>query len=218
MKKKYFPIFIEIESYPALVIGGGKVAARKVGNLLEFGATDITVVSPVICPEMKSLISQNRLKYIEKKYKRGMARKYRIVFSATGDPVAEKRIYKDCVGRGVLLNVADAPELCNFIMPATVKRGDLIAAISTQGVAPFYAKSVKEKIADLLPPVESKIIRFAGEFRRRLLKLNELTQSEKNAMFERFLSTNWTKLLSRKSESAAEKTLEKIFWKRDSRL
>ncbi len=164
----FFPILINLKRFPCLVVGGGKVAYRKVLSLLEFNA-DITVISPKFCIALVDLYKQQKIKIIKKSYSKEYIRDYKIVFSATDNPETNTVVRQDCSKNGILLNVADNPPLCDFILPANVKRGNLTISVSSQGKAPFYTKEIKKKLDNFISPVHTRIIDLAGEFRDTLL-------------------------------------------------
>ncbi|MFC2130442.1 bifunctional precorrin-2 dehydrogenase/sirohydrochlorin ferrochelatase [Bacteroidota bacterium] len=174
MKKKstgsYFPVLIDLNSFKALVIGGGKIATRKVNNLLEFKGL-ITVLAPNFSEGIKSLADNQRITLIQKKYEQGDIDNYKIVFCATGDPIADEEIYEECRQKGILLNVADVPELCNFIMPATIKRGALTVSIGSQGKAPFLVRETRKKLDAFFPDESADIVELAAELREKMMEL-----------------------------------------------
>jgi precorrin-2 dehydrogenase/sirohydrochlorin ferrochelatase len=132
MEKKsygsYFPILIDLSKFKSLVIGGGKIATRKVYNLLDFN-TLVTVIAPDITDDLIQLKENGNIIWEERKYKAGDIKDFDLVFCATGDTAVDNLVFEECKEQGVLLNVADVPALCNFIMPSTIKRGDLTISV-----------------------------------------------------------------------------------------
>jgi precorrin-2 dehydrogenase len=192
----FFPVLINLQKFPCLVVGGGKIAYRKVLSLLDFNA-DITVISPQVSKLLKDLSSSGKIKLIKKSYSKEYIKRFKIVFCATNNSQLNKTVYKDCVNSGILINVADNPSLCDFIIPANIKRGDLTVSVSSQGKAPFFTKEMKEKLNALISPIYTDIVHLAGEFRKKLL-LNEksLSTKDKTKMFKKFTSINWEKVLT----------------------
>jgi siroheme synthase-like protein len=206
----YFPILIDLRRFPCLVVGGGKVALRKTKSLLEFNAK-VTVVSPKICKELTALSKLGKIRIIKKPYSRGFIKSHKIVFSATDNPEINRIVSRDCRDKGVLLNVADGPSWCDFILPANLKRGDLIVSVSSQGKAPFLAKETKRKLSAYLPPSAAAIAELAGEFRRRLLtNTNGGSRIVKDKAYRKFLSTDWEQLLATKGKKESYRYLEEI--------
>ena len=152
---RYYPIFLNLGGRRAVVVGGGKVAERKVRKLAGAGAL-VHVISPELTPGLKKLLAQRKIKVTPRRYRtadiRGKARDRSaiLVFAATSDPVAQRTIRRDAAAIGALINVADDPARCDFIVPAWVTRGDLHVAISTSGTDPALTKCLRQKLsADL---------------------------------------------------------------------
>ena len=126
----HFPLFIDLESKPCLVVGAGKVAARKVGTLRAFGA-EVTTVAPEVCG--RGFADSD----VE-----GMA----LVVAATDDRALNRRVADLCKARGIPVNAVDDPENCTFIFPAIVRKGPVVAAVSSGGACPVAAKMVRDRI------------------------------------------------------------------------
>lgn len=206
----YFPILIDLRRFPCLVVGGGRIALRKVLSLLEFNAK-VTVVSPRLCRELRELSVQRKIEILKKPYSRECIRNHKIVFSATDNPKINRIVSFDCRSEGILLNVADGPSLCDFIMPASLKRGNLIVSVSSQGKAPFYAKETKRKLDELIPASTAEVAQLAGDFRRYLLSNgNGKSRRIKEKAYKRFLSTDWETIMATKGKRKSYQYLKKI--------
>ncbi len=206
----YFPILIDVRRLPCLVVGGGTVALRKIRSLLEFNAS-ITVISPKLCAGLTRLSKSGRISAIAKPYAAGFLKGQKIVFSTTDNPEVNRIVSRDCRQRGILLNVADGPSWCDFILPASLKRGDLIVSVSSQGKAPFLAKDTRRKLEGLLSPSLSDIAKLAGEFRRRILSNGAvISESEKKKAYGAFLAVDWDKILRKQGRQKAHKYLDLI--------
>jgi len=206
----FFPVLINLTKYPCLVIGGGTVAFRKVTTLQNFKAK-VTVVSPKICKPLKELSKKNKIKIIKKSYSKDHLKNFEIIFCATDNHKINLSVYNDCKAEKKLLNVADVPELCDFILPAVVKRGDLSISVSSQGKAPFYISEVKNRLNHIFPSYYEDIIDIAGYFRANILadkKLNSF--KKKNDAFNRFFETNWKKVLERNGKKKTLEYMKKI--------
>src|SRR5262245_26533707 len=131
----YYPIAIDLTKKKVLIVGGGKVAARKVETLLEYGA-DVTVVSPQVEPEIEEFAQAGKIALKKKAYETADMDGITVVIAATDDKDVNTRVSEDAMACRALVNVVDVPELCDFIVPATVKRGDLLLAIWTGGKSP----------------------------------------------------------------------------------
>jgi siroheme synthase-like protein len=206
----FFPILINLKYFPCLVVGGGRVAVRKVLSLLDFNA-EITVLSPRICKQLNDLSIKNKIKIIKKSYSKIFIKNFMIVFCATDNSKINQKVYNDCTEEGILINVADDPLLCDFILPANIKRGILTISVSSQGKAPFFVKEMKKKIEDFIPPVYSEIAELAGEYREQIIKkarIKSLTAKAK--MFGRFLDKDWEMLLNENGKKDSRIYMQKI--------
>jgi len=206
----YFPLLLNIKNYKCLVVGGGKVALRKVISLRDFQAK-VTVISPKICEPLLELNKKRKIKVIQKVYTKEYLENFKIVFCATDNPKINKIVRKDCTEKKILLNVADIPNLCDFILPAIVKRGDLTISVSSQGIAPFYAKEIKNKLDHIFPSYYEKVIKLAGEFRKLLLSNKKYKSHKvKEKAFMNFLMIDWAKVLANEGNKKAKEYMNRI--------
>ena len=211
----FYPILVNLERFPCLIIGGGKVAYRKVLSLQEFNAK-ITIISPRICKPLLELAEKNKIQIIKRSYSKEFIKNYKIIFSATDNPEVNRNVRNDCTKEGILLNVVDNPVMCDFILPANIKRGDLTISVSSQGRAPFYTKEMKKKIDEFIPPVYSDIIEMAGKFRKQLLKSSKAESTKTKAkMFRKFTSVNWEKILAENGEKNSVYYIKKLLRESD---
>ncbi len=169
---KYYPLFLNIRNKKCLVIGGGSVATRKVYSLLEAGA-DIHVISPKITHKLNKLVKEKKIKYLPRYYEKGDLENFSLVFSATGDKVVNKLIAEEARVENVLLNTIDEPELCDFIVPSSITRDDLIIAISTSGKSPLLARKIRIRLEGLFGKEYGEFIRIIGAVRAKLLTKKE---------------------------------------------
>ncbi|MFC2084050.1 bifunctional precorrin-2 dehydrogenase/sirohydrochlorin ferrochelatase [Bacteroidota bacterium] len=206
----YFPLLINLQKFPCLVIGGGKVALRKVLSLQEFNVK-ATILSPKICEQLLELGKKNKIKIISKAYSKEYLKDYKIVFCATNNQEINKRVHRDCEKSGILLNVVDIPALCDYILPATLKRGNLTISISSQGKAPFYIKEVKDKLESHFTSNYKEIIELAGIFRENILNNKKFkSKVNKEKAFQKFLETDWLKILDKEGKKFATNYMQLI--------
>lgn len=201
--KNYFPILIDLSKYNTLVIGGGNIATRKVKDILEFNSSP-TVLSEEFSEQLITLANSNKIKLINKKYESGDIKSYNLVFCATGDTNTDKLVYEECMESGILVNVADVPELCTFIMPATLKRGNLTISVSTQGAAPFFSGFMKKQLNILFPEYYESIAKMASDLRELMFDKNIYHKVEiRRKIIKEFLELDFRKLIE---ENGIEKT------------
>ncbi len=141
----YLPIFLDVTAAPCLVVGGGATAERKALGLLDAGAA-VTVVSPELTPALRARARAGKLRHVARRYERRDLDGVHLVIAATSDSELHRQIAADARAAGILINVADQPQLCSFIVPATVARGALQIAISTGGASPALAARIRREL------------------------------------------------------------------------
>ncbi len=143
----YIPIFLDVTGRECVVVGGGEVAARKVESLVEAGAR-VTVVSPRLSPALAAIVANGSVTHIARDYQPGDMRGCVVGYAATDDPKLHREVVAEGRALGIPVNIVDVPELCTFIAPAVVKRGDLQIAISTGGASPAFAARLRRNLED----------------------------------------------------------------------
>lgn len=139
------PIFVALGDVPVTVVGAGAVAERKIATLLEAGAL-LTVIAPEATPAIQAWAAEGALSLRPRAYRGGDLRGARLAYAATSRAEVNRAVRVEARAEGIWLNAVDQPDLCDFITPAVVRRGDLTIAISTNGRAPGFAKSIREQL------------------------------------------------------------------------
>ncbi|MHB1853542.1 MAG: precorrin-2 dehydrogenase/sirohydrochlorin ferrochelatase family protein [Acidimicrobiales bacterium] len=145
-----YPVTLLMEGRTCLVVGGGRVAARKAVGLLDAGAA-LHMVAPVISPEAEVLAGSG-LTIERRPYRSPEAASYRLVVTATGDPEVDGTVFRDAEAAGVWVNAADDPVACSFHLPAVARRGPVSVAVSTGGASPALASWLRDRIETVLGP------------------------------------------------------------------
>ncbi len=162
----YFPFFMEIGQKPCLVVGGGTVALRKIERLLPFGAS-ITVVAPVFCREIAEMTSISRIcRPFAPADIEGMS----FVIGATDNAAVNREISAVCRAKSIPVNIVDDPKSCTFLFPALVKRGELVAGISTGGGSPLAAQFIRKRVEEAIPPGFADVVAQMAALRERILR------------------------------------------------
>ncbi|MFH1562754.1 MAG: bifunctional precorrin-2 dehydrogenase/sirohydrochlorin ferrochelatase [Nitrospirota bacterium] len=163
----YYPICLDIKNKRCVIVGGGKVAFRKVESLLEAGAK-VIVISPGIIPSLKKLVDKNKITYLPQEYKFGDIKKGTfLVIAASDDFQLNAKIADEAKKLNLLINVADSPKLCNFILPATLRRGNLTISVSTSGKSPALAKKIKEDLQNVYGTEYEVLVDSLGKLRTK---------------------------------------------------
>lgn len=168
----YFPVCLDIEKKMCLVIGGGRVAERKVKGLLEHGGK-VRVISPDLTAELADLHAQGRMDWLARDYQEGDLQGAFLVIAATDDVSVQGRVHGEAEERNVLLNVADVPKWCNFILPATARRGDLGISVSTGGKSPALARRLRQELETLFGPEYELLTDILGCLRPVVLAMQK---------------------------------------------
>lgn len=188
----HFPFFMEIAGKKGVVVGGGKVASRKVEKLLAFGPA-LTVIAPRMEECMR--IQEKRLRKDAAASLLLEERAFRIedldgadfVIAATDDETLNGRIADRCRQERILVNVADDREKCTFFFPALVKDGSLTVGISTDGKSPAAASWARKEISRMLPKAFGDIVDLLGQMRPLVMEMGVEESERKRIMEEMFL-------------------------------
>jgi precorrin-2 dehydrogenase / sirohydrochlorin ferrochelatase len=164
-----YPIFLELNGRRAVVIGGGSVAFRKAQNLLDAGAR-LIVVAKRFDKTMPELCKNRNAELIKSDYSKNYLAEAILAIAATNNNDLNKQIYKDCQELGVLCNVVDEPSLCDFYVPAIVKRGDLQIAVGTEGQCPAYAGHIRKKLEEIFTEKHGQFLAELEKIRKKIIK------------------------------------------------
>jgi len=164
----YYPVCLEMAGRRCLVVGAGAVAERKVNGLLEVGAR-VTVVGPSATERLLDWARAGRIGLTLRAYGADDLAGHSIVFAATDDGLINAEVARDARAAGVLINAADDPAHCDFILPAVLTRGDLTVAVSTGGASPALARVVRDELGAFLDRDDyAALARVAADARRTL--------------------------------------------------
>ncbi|WP_139685806.1 precorrin-2 dehydrogenase/sirohydrochlorin ferrochelatase family protein [Vibrio tasmaniensis] len=187
---RYFPMFLDVENKPILVVGGGEVACRKVDSLLRAGA-NVTLVSPKVAPYLKQLADEDKLRWVQNFYSSQLISKnYLQVWATTDNPNLNHQVHNDAKKMGILVNVVDDLPYCDFITPSMINRGRIQIAISSGGASPVLVRNIREKLETVLPQNIGLIADF-GASKRNSIKESFPTVDERRKFWERFLSSSF---------------------------
>ncbi|MBI5523218.1 MAG: bifunctional precorrin-2 dehydrogenase/sirohydrochlorin ferrochelatase [Desulfarculus sp.] len=140
---QYYPAFLDLRGRLAVVVGGGQVAGRKVASLLEAGAW-VRLVAPELNPATAALLPHAQVEHLARAFAPADLEGAWLVISATNLEELNRAVAAEAENRRVFVNVVDVPELCSFIVPASLRRGDLCLAVSTGGAGPAVARRLRE--------------------------------------------------------------------------
>ncbi|MCG9582621.1 siroheme synthase [Vibrio tubiashii] len=182
---QYFPLFIDLNHKPVLVVGGGEVASRKVDSLIRAGA-DVTIVSPQVEDYLAKLVANEECRWVQGFYSEELLeKKYVQVWATTDNPDLNHQVHHDAKRKGILVNVVDDQPYCDFITPSIINRGRIQLAISSGGAAPVLIRNVREKLEAVLPQNLSLQAEFAAS-KRADIKEKLPTVDERRKFWEAF--------------------------------
>jgi precorrin-2 dehydrogenase/sirohydrochlorin ferrochelatase len=164
----YYPAFLDLRGRRCLVVGGGAVAERKVTGLLDAGAR-VRVVSPALTPALTALATAGIVEHRARAFRRHDARAAALVVAATGVPAVDDAVAAAARRARALVNVADRPAACDFILPSVLCRGDLQIAVSTGGKSPALAREIRRRLEGYFGGEAGTIVAWAGRERARVL-------------------------------------------------
>ncbi len=180
-----FPIFLKMKDRKCVVVGAGDVAESKARALLKNGAT-VNVIGPEATSGIESMADSGEISWSKKRFATGDLDGAFLVVAATDDRQTNEAVRSEATNSGVLVNIVDQPDSCDFFFPAIVERGHLKVAISTDGQSPALAKHLKAKLAADIGPEYSDYLEVVAVFRRAIkgkLKGPERTRQAYKELF-----------------------------------
>ena len=166
---RYYPAFLNLDGQPCLVVGGGPIAERKVKTLLDSNAR-VTLISPRITLRLKRRVEKGQVTYLDRPYRQGDHQGKYLLIAATDDMKLNRSIGIEARADGVLVNVVDDPDYCDFIAPSIVQRGDITFAISTGGGSPALSRWLRTRLQSEYPSEYGKLAALLAQVRLQLRK------------------------------------------------
>lgn len=185
---RYYPINLDIKNRSVLVVGGGGVGSRKVKTLLSCGAR-VTVVSREVSAQLQALAASGEIRLEQRSYQSDDLDDMFLVIGATNDEKLNRQISSDAEQLNTLCNIADRPEVCNFILPSIVHRDDLVITISTSGKSPALAKKLRKDLEKQFGEEYGKLLRLMGTIRKKLLRQAHEPEAHK-PIFEQLIHSD----------------------------
>jgi len=206
--RKLYPMMVDLTGKRCLVVGGGAVAARKIALLMECGA-GVEVVSPKVTSRLLALASSGRIRLRRRVVRASDLPGAFLVVVATNDP----QVNRDVAGRvkraGGLVNVADDPMACSFLVPSMIRRGDLTIAISTGGGSPALAKALRQRLEQIIGPEYEEfvtVLRLLRERTRRVIADPE----DRRAIYRRAVESDLFEAIARRDAAAVAARIEAL--------
>lgn len=202
-----FPVFLNLDKKRCIVVGGGKVAERKVENLLEY-PVQIDLISPQVTAKLRDWIDNHQVNWMARVFQPTDIQEALLVFAATDDQQVNREIARLCQKEGILVNAVDDPAYCDFYVPSVVRRNSLVLAISTEGKSPAYAKRLRRQLEETITDAHGKFVDILGE-QREVVKETVSDIKVRQAIFEALAGLDILDLIAEgKDEQVKERVNE----------
>jgi len=211
----FLPISLKIAGRPCLVVGGGDVAERKVGQLLQAHA-EVHVVAPDLCNGLEQLAASGRIYHHAVTFSEEIMEIYFLVIAATDDKAINERISICAQKLKIPVNVVDNPRLCSFIMPSVVNRNPVHIAVSTGGASPVLARLLRARLETIIPSTYGRLALLMQEFRDQA-RTRFPRMQERRRFWEKIIQGPVAEMLFAGQEKAARAELEKRLSDQDTR-
>ena len=180
----YYPIMMDLRSALCVLIGGGKVAQRKIAALLEAGA-DVLVISPSVHPQIAEWNQHGRIRVNLRQYTgAGDLIGARLVFATTDTDEVNLAVCRDAKQLGIPVNDASVPDRGSFTVPASMRRGKLHLAVSTSGASPQLARMIRDELSDQYGLEYEQYVDLLAEL-RQLVMSRVLDAAIRNEIFQK---------------------------------
>ena len=205
---KTYPIMLDVDGKKAVVVGGGPVGLRKARSLCEAGADVrlITVAGP--WGQAQAAGDLPGITVISEAYRRELLEGAMLVFACTDDRRLNARVAADARSVGALVNVADQGDECDFFAPATVRRGHVVVAVGTGGLAPALAARIKQRIDEALPERLAEFAAALADIRRTLKEGRTPAKRRREIMAELAGTESYQEFLDRGPQALKERLKE----------
>lgn len=203
---KFLPVFMNIKDQPCLVVGGGQVASRKV-FMLERAGGKVTVVSPVLDPELQQQHENGVIQYLPRDFEAADIDKQVVIIAATDNEAVNRKVAEIAKQHGIPVNVVDSPELCSFIVPSVIDRDPVQIAISTGGASPVLARLLRARLETFIPAAYGRLAKLV-ESSREKVKQKFNNSNEIRTFWENILEGPVADLLMAGKDKAARETLQ----------
>lgn len=201
-----YPINLDLTGRQCACVGGGAVATRKVAALVEAGAC-VTVFSPTLTPALAQLARDENIIHIAQLCQPGDIGAFFMVICATDDKQINQSVAQEARKSGALVNVVDAPELCDFTVPSKISRGDLLITVSTGGKSPALAKKLRLELESRYGPEYGAYLEWIGILREQMKHCLK-TSKERECFWQQTIDEDVLSLLRQGKLNEAEEKIK----------
>lgn len=207
-QRPYYPIFLDVEGRLAVIVGGGAVSARKAESLARHGAR-VVVVAPDLGEDLRTLVNGGAGEWRAKRFEESDLEGAAMAIASTDDADVNKLVAESARSRGIPVNVVDAPELCDFIVPAVIESGSIQVAISTGGRSPALARRLKKELEQVIGPEYAEVSDLLGALREAAIAALP-NDTARRQFFDSILESDVTGLLRAGKRDGAYELLARI--------
>ncbi|QWV93839.1 bifunctional precorrin-2 dehydrogenase/sirohydrochlorin ferrochelatase [Geomonas oryzisoli] len=165
---RHYPINLNLKGRLVVVVGGGKVAARKAARLVDAGAR-VTVVAPAVEESLAAFAAQGRIVHLCRNYRCGDLAGATLAFAATSEPAVNREVAREARELNILVDCVDLPDDGDFVTPAVLEQGDLLITVSTGGASPSLSKRIVERLRSQFGPEYGEAVALLNALREKLL-------------------------------------------------
>jgi precorrin-2 dehydrogenase/sirohydrochlorin ferrochelatase len=218
----HYPLNLNLRGKKCIVVGGGKVAERKITGLLECKA-DVTVISPKLNPKLEELLNKKKINYISRAYRKGdltraeslstaqnkpnRSKRAYLVIASTDNSKVNRQVWEEARKLGILVNVVSAPKLSDFTVPAVLRRRSLMVTISTGGRSPALSRRLRRELEKTIGEEYAIFAELLGAARK---KFGSLPPVDRRHIYTEVATSEIPELLRNKRYNKAEKEFKKI--------
>ncbi len=205
---RLYPVNLDVHDQLCIVVGGGAVAGRKVASLLSCGAR-VSVISLEVTPRIAKWAGSGLLDLKQRKYNKGDLAGAKLVFAATNSLAIQKQIIAEAKGAGILVNVVNMPESCDFYVPASCRRGSLLISVATGGGSPALSARIRKELEESYGPEYEVLVALMGAVRKQIVGAERDTVRNKQ-LFDQLLDSDILHFIKQKQWSELKKLLQQI--------
>ena len=205
---RYFPAFLDLKGKLCVVVGGGRVAERKVRSLLKAGAS-VKVISPQISGSLSQAELKGKIVRRPRYFRPNDLRGAFLAIAATDDRATNERVSRHAAGLKIPVNVVDDPARSSFIVPSLVERGDLLVAISTSGQSPALAKLLRQRFQKEIGPEFSSLLKLLGAVRRKMRSCG-FSQKRNQGIFRKLARNDLLPLIRKRDWRGLDSRVRRI--------
>lgn len=203
-----YPVNLNIQDRTCVIVGGGEVASRKIGPLLNCRAR-VVVISPMVTPDIRKRVEANEVTLHQRGFRPGDLEGAYLVFAATNDREVQQAVVREAKENNIPINSADDPEECTFQVPARVRRGHFLLTVSTGGSSPALAAKLRKELEVEFGIEYEMFVNLLARIREKVVSDGQGSKSHKE-LFEKLLQLNILKQIQMEDWAALQDGLGAI--------